>query len=192
MLKAQISVEHTVILLIVLALIIPIIGELNSNSSDISGRAYDQIIDNQVNIIIDAVERAPLLGENSQQSVIVNLPNNFVNATVIENQTFLVTMESGNQLDQYIYSFKYNINYDGVSSTLAPGRHKFIVKGFQNGVCLTKDGGCGVICGNNKVEGTEVCDTSEIPSTCIGEGFTGGQLLCNDDCDGFITTFCTS
>jgi hypothetical protein len=47
-------------------------------------------------------------------------------------------------------------------------------------------------CGNNKVEGTEMCDGTALNSkTCITQGFIGGTLSCNSTCTAFITTACT-
>jgi cysteine-rich repeat protein len=49
------------------------------------------------------------------------------------------------------------------------------------------------VCGNNKIEGTETCDTNALNSkTCITQGFSGGTLSCNGTCTGFNTTACTS
>jgi len=54
-------------------------------------------------------------------------------------------------------------------------------------ICVTGPG-----CGNDLVEGTEVCDGTDLDGqTCVDEGFGGGTLACNATCDGYITTGCT-
>ncbi len=51
---------------------------------------------------------------------------------------------------------------------------------------------CLQTCGNNVVEGTEVCDGSDLGGqTCGDFGCTGGgTLACNNSCDGFDTSSC--
>jgi hypothetical protein len=52
--------------------------------------------------------------------------------------------------------------------------------------------GCGGTCGNNVIEGSEVCDGTDLGgATCSGEGCTGGTLACNQTCSGFDTSNCT-
>jgi hypothetical protein len=49
-------------------------------------------------------------------------------------------------------------------------------------------------CGDNTVEGNELCDGSDLDGndcTTIGQGFTGGTLACNGTCDGWDTAQCT-
>lgn len=46
-------------------------------------------------------------------------------------------------------------------------------------------------CGNDEIEGTEVCDGTDLGGeTCSSQGFVGGTLACNEECDGFITSGC--
>ncbi len=46
-------------------------------------------------------------------------------------------------------------------------------------------------CGNDVVEGDEVCDGTDLDGeTCASQGFDGGTLSCNANCDGFVTTSC--
>lgn len=50
-------------------------------------------------------------------------------------------------------------------------------------------------CGDNVAVGTETCDGVDhrmADCTSIGMGFTGGILTCNNFCDGWITTACTT
>ncbi len=47
-------------------------------------------------------------------------------------------------------------------------------------------------CGNNLIEGAEVCDGTNLNGqTCVSQGFTGGTLSCNAVCSAFVTTACT-
>ncbi len=47
------------------------------------------------------------------------------------------------------------------------------------------------ICGDNKKEGTEVCDGSDLASqTCISQGGIDGQLGCAANCQSFNTNNC--
>ena len=46
-------------------------------------------------------------------------------------------------------------------------------------------------CGNNLVDGTDVCDGEDLGGqTCITLGYDGGQLACSESCSGFITKNC--
>lgn len=48
-------------------------------------------------------------------------------------------------------------------------------------------------CGNDIIEGTELCDGTDLGGfSCSSFGFVGGSLNCNSDCDGFDTIQCTS
>lgn len=58
------------------------------------------------------------------------------------------------------------------------------------GECLPSclDAECG---DQNLLDGTEVCDTSELDGhTCVSHGFGGGTLLCAMDCLSFDTSMC--
>jgi hypothetical protein len=49
------------------------------------------------------------------------------------------------------------------------------------------------VCGNDVIEGDEVCDGSDLGGeTCQSQGFDGGTLACNGDCQGFDTSGCTT
>ncbi len=48
-------------------------------------------------------------------------------------------------------------------------------------------------CGDSIKNGNEVCDGSDLGSeTCSTQGFTGGTLNCNANCQSFVTSSCTS
>jgi hypothetical protein len=51
--------------------------------------------------------------------------------------------------------------------------------------------GGGAPCGNNNIEGTEVCDGTALGGrTCITLGFSGGTPSCSADCASFNTSLC--
>ncbi len=57
------------------------------------------------------------------------------------------------------------------------------------------DSGCGTaaVCGNNIIEGTEVCDgTALAGKTCADFGYSGGTLGCLANCFNYDTSSCTS
>ena len=48
-------------------------------------------------------------------------------------------------------------------------------------------------CGNDAVEGDELCDGTDLGSaTCESQGFDGGTLACAEDCSALDTSGCTS
>ncbi|MEK6937814.1 MAG: hypothetical protein AABX04_02090 [Nanoarchaeota archaeon] len=48
-------------------------------------------------------------------------------------------------------------------------------------------------CSNNKKEGSEVCDGTDLSGqTCVSQGFASGNLNCKTDCSGFDTTTCVA
>ena len=51
--------------------------------------------------------------------------------------------------------------------------------------------GTGQTCGNNTIEGTEVCDGTDLASeTCASQGLSSGTLACNGGCTAFDTSAC--
>ena len=51
------------------------------------------------------------------------------------------------------------------------------------------------ICGNDTLELGEICDGIDLGSedkSCASFGFPAGELSCNDTCDGFDTSQCSS
>ncbi|MBV1860096.1 MAG: hypothetical protein KUG77_16910 [Nannocystaceae bacterium] len=54
--------------------------------------------------------------------------------------------------------------------------------------------GGGVVCGDDALEGKEVCDGAELADeTCESQGFVGGgELACADDCTEYDTTGCVA
>lgn len=54
------------------------------------------------------------------------------------------------------------------------------------GVCTAE-----IVCGNNIIEGVEVCDGTNLNGqTCISQGFDSGTLACAASCAGFTTSGC--
>ena len=49
----------------------------------------------------------------------------------------------------------------------------------------------GAACGNNKIEEGEFCDLNKLNSNCTNFNYTGGSLLCLDDCSGYDYNSCT-
>jgi ribosomal protein S8 len=68
------------------------------------------------------------------------------------------------------------------------------IVGTAEGVLEKKDlksGNIGPQCGNNNIEGTEMCDGANLDSkTCQSEGFDSGNLGCSSDCQSFDTSNC--
>ena len=65
---------------------------------------------------------------------------------------------------------------------------------FKTRICsfAFPDCGGGQACGNDVIEGTEVCDGTNLGGqTCGDFGCSGGTLACNATCDGFDTSGCT-
>lgn len=51
--------------------------------------------------------------------------------------------------------------------------------------------GPGYECGNDEIEGDEVCDGADLDNLgCASQGFDGGVLTCEDDCSGYDTSAC--
>ncbi|HWB76489.1 MAG TPA: hypothetical protein VG755_16090 [Nannocystaceae bacterium] len=59
--------------------------------------------------------------------------------------------------------------------------------GYDTSGCLTQ------LCGNDTIEGTEVCDgTALAGDTCAAHGLAGGNLGCNASCTGVTYTSCSA
>src|SRR3989338_5678775 len=49
------------------------------------------------------------------------------------------------------------------------------------------------VCGDGAIDGSEVCDWSNISSqTCITQGFVSGSLACAANCQSFVTSSCVA
>ncbi len=60
-------------------------------------------------------------------------------------------------------------------------------------VSCTDDDSTGSTCGNGLLEGSEVCDGTDLGgATCEQEGYTGGAIACNAACDGYDTSQCSN
>ncbi len=82
------------------------------------------------------------------------------------------------------------------------GGQTCITQGFDGGTLAcssdcqsfstTNCTGTGPSCGNGVKEAGETCDGEDLGGqTCITQGFDGGTLACNSDCQSFSTTNCT-
>lgn len=48
-------------------------------------------------------------------------------------------------------------------------------------------------CGDDRIDGDETCDGADLAEqTCVTQGFSGGTLGCNAECDGFNTDDCVA
>lgn len=69
-----------------------------------------------------------------------------------------------------------------------------VCEGLEDSCSCPSDCG-GSLCGNDTIDCSETCDGGNLGGkscTTLGLGFDGGDLTCNTNCDGFITSACTS
>lgn len=187
----QLSLEHTVLLLVALALLLPITSQFTEQATGLASGTYKGVIESEANKLIQAIDRSAKLGENSRQTINTNLPDNFINATIEGNYTLIFNVAGGGTVTQFIFVSKQPIIYDEVISHLSPGQQNFYVTAIDSGVCLSYDGYCGTICGNNRIDTDELCDSGIVLESCADLGYVGGNPLCNSTCDGYITDFCS-
>lgn len=57
---------------------------------------------------------------------------------------------------------------------------------------VTQCSGDPPLCGNDLTEANELCDGTDVPSTCEDLGYAGGTLTCSSDCTAFVTDDCLS
>ncbi len=56
----------------------------------------------------------------------------------------------------------------------------------------SSEGETGAGCGNDVIDGAELCDGGDLGGQdCASQGFEGGTLACADDCSGFDTSACS-
>ncbi len=71
-------------------------------------------------------------------------------------------------------------------NTSAPGTDS-----SSSGQVDSSSGGPPIECGNNSVEGDEVCDGNDLAGEdCLSQGFDSGVLGCADDCSAFDARLC--
>ncbi|HEY3356974.1 MAG TPA: hypothetical protein VGQ83_27235, partial [Polyangia bacterium] len=76
-----------------------------------------------------------------------------------------------------------SLGYQGGSLGCAPGCAAYVLTGCT---------GPGPICGDDAVEGHEVCDGADLAGRdCVSFGFTGGALACDPSCTRFDLAGCT-
>ncbi len=61
---------------------------------------------------------------------------------------------------------------------------KYDCSGFDTIACITE------LCGNETIEGSEICDTNVKPCYSIDAKFISGEASCNVNCTGFDIEFC--
>ena len=66
-----------------------------------------------------------------------------------------------------------------------------VCEGYETPSYCPVDCGPVQVCGNNIIEGTEICDGTALRGqTCVSQGFSGGILRCRSDCTGYDTSGC--
>ena len=61
----------------------------------------------------------------------------------------------------------------------------------EDGFSCELDCGAPAVCGNNTREAGEICDGTDLDGqTCISQGFPGGDLACQTNCQAFDTSGC--
>ena len=84
------------------------------------------------------------------------------------------------------------IELESGEQTLGQANTRVLVGGTGSGGGNGGNGGTGAVCGNNIIEGDEVCDGTELAGEdCTTQGFSEGTLACLPDCTGFDTSNCT-
>ena len=77
---------------------------------------------------------------------------------------------------------------DGEQADCSSGETCEVV--FGSGSCIEAESS---LCNNNLVEGSEICDGSDLNSeTCVTQGFNSGSLGCSSNCLSFDTSSCVN
>ena len=191
-LRAQIGVEHTALLAVVFTVLVTGFVYFATTGEEYQGLAFRAITNAEGMELVEAVEKAPLLGQDSRQVVEVELPEDFKKARMTSSKTIVMDINTKDGIEQLVFVSKYDMVDDGAIANLKPGATKIYVTVVDAGVCLSTDTYCGDECGDGIASLTETCDLADLKAeTCITQGFSnGGKLVCSSDCQSFDTGWC--
>lgn len=190
-LKGQIGVEHTALLSVVFTILIVGFLYFASTGEEYQGLAFRAITTSEGNKLIDAIDKAPILGDDSIQTIILDLPEDFKGARLSSPRTLVMDIDTKEGIEQLVFVSKYDIVDNGIISELKPGNVKVYVVIVDGGVCLSQDTYCGVSCGNGIAEDGELCDQNDLRgATCSSVGYSGNGLVCTSDCQGLDASRC--
>lgn len=196
--RGQIGVEHIVILGVTLIILLPGIYLFYDNIKTTDEKIEIQRMVSFGNSVIDNTQTLNALGSLSKRTIYADLPESFINATIIGNQTILINYESSQGISQLVFVSAVDLSGPSVGNTLSdlkPGRTKLSMQNYAGDVCLTFDGGiCSPSCGNKIIEPNlgERCDGNNLANfDCRDFGYNSGSLLCRSDCSDFELGFCS-
>ncbi len=186
-LKAQIGIEHTALLAVVFTILLVGFFYVASTGEEYKGLAFKSLTNNEGNKLIDAIERAPSLGSDGRQTVILNLPEEFIRARLTSPKILVLDLNTDEGVEQMVFVSNYDIVDNNVLSELKPGKSKIVITLIPSGICLSKDGYCGGECGDGIASVTEVCDLNDLKGNVCASfpPYTSGTLVCNSNCSGF-------
>ena len=91
--KGQISVEHIVLLAIVMIILLPGIYTFYNRTTQLKEEFDDIRIKSVGEDLLDAVTEVTILGDGSKKTLLLDLPENFRNISIIGNNTMVISYD---------------------------------------------------------------------------------------------------
>ncbi len=196
--KGQISVEHIVLLAIVMIILLPGIYTFYNRTTQLKEEFDDIRIKSVGEDLLDAVTEVTILGDGSKKTLLLDLPENFRNISIIGNNTMVISYENDFGVSQAVFVSKNPLTKSNLGFPLEeikPGKNKISLQNYGGIICLSEQrGDCSFYsCGNRILEPSlnETCDVSDFGNlSCESLGYAGGNLVCKSDCSGVETDYC--
>lgn len=187
--RSQSAVELIIILAIGLAMLIAVFEIFFNANTSFSGQLEAKKAKAAVDSIADAAERVHRQGVGSRTRLYVAIPDN-VNYINLTNRLISMNLYSGGNARDVYRTVSFNVSG---SIPKEEGNLFLYVESKEGYVRIGSNISDAAGCGNNAVEGSEICDGTDVSGqTCRTLGYSSGSLSCLSGCSGYDTSQCTT
>ena len=113
-LKAQSSIEYLAVVGFGLLMATPFIGLVQQDVINLRTDSQDARFVSSLDEMESAIERADALGESSETGFTLSIPDNIVEAMVVDDRNIVFTQNRSGQLSNYTRLMDVNVNADNL------------------------------------------------------------------------------
>lgn len=187
--RSQSAVELIVILAIGLVLLIVVFEVFFDANISFTGRLEAKKARVAVDSVADAAEMVQQQGVGSRARIYVAIPDN-VNRINLTGGLIQMSLYAGGNLRDVYRTLSFNVSG---SIPTDEGNLFLYVESREGYVRISNNITDAPVCGNNAVEGSEVCDGTGLSGqTCRTLGYSSGSLSCLSGCSGYDTSQCVT
>ena len=187
--RSQSAVELIIILAIGLVLLIAVFEIFFNANTSFSGQLEAKKAKATVDALADAAEMVHQQGVGSRTRIYTAIPDN-VNYVNLTNGLISMNLYTGGNSRDVYRTLSFNVSG---SVPKEEGNLFLYVESREGYIRIGSNISDAAVCGNNAVEGIEVCDGADLSSqTCRTLGYSSGSLSCLSDCSDYDTSQCTT